>query len=753
MATYNGHIEIVDYLCGECDVNIEKVGIYRFNQNEKQSSSTAVSQSSSTSIHYVTSFWCACVRNHLNIVKLLHKKYKANINSKSDSLSTALRSACYMSNYDVCEYLLENNADINESNFVGGTPLINSIQSLELMKLLIKYNVNVNYQDFTGSTALHYAIIEDKIDLNMDEIAINFGDNGILKYKKSYVTDMHDFMSFFQNLFNNERKFIFSSSKEFEIIKVLVNSNADLDIKNVYNENSCKLAASKGSKDVLAYLFQYKKKNFKNIKLLVECLRLLGSVYIDLNDNLYASHIMWTYAYNIEQFYLLHKYDEFDMDISSDMLFIDSLDEDDQEFFNDVLTFNLNNIFDGNHTNLNRYSCYLFKYSCLQRVLSFGKFHRETFFSLIKRGAYFADINDYKQCLHYWYYALNLTIKFKSSNINQYSHQSVHKNEYNYYFDESLFLINSILSLYYEIINDKMHLKLIHVLIDSNDLILKLFKSIVIQLNELINDFRSNFGPIYIKNIQCYNELIIYLLNYLCLIINLSILNNNFEHYISIKQFFKQNIDYLNINTYNSHNENDLLNIFSLCFTHRSSNSMCNLDKILESIDNIHLNTCYSLNEFYLKYQFPNLNCIKLLLSLNVGFNLNKKDYLTKETPLFLLLRSYVKIINNIQKGDYLALIRYSYTERTAIKAKLLSIEETRTLNMINYALLQGAHCDIYDFKGVYLADLIKFYGFNVNWHKHETLACLCAHVIKKYSIKYDKSDIPYALNQFIEMH
>lgn len=67
-----------------------------------------------------------------------------------------------MSHLDIVQYLVENGADINRSNFNGGTCLINSVQSVELCQFLIKHGADVNAQDIQSKTALHYAIQEHR---------------------------------------------------------------------------------------------------------------------------------------------------------------------------------------------------------------------------------------------------------------------------------------------------------------------------------------------------------------------------------------------------------------------------------------------------------------------------------------------------------------------------------------------------------------------------------------------------------------
>ena len=67
-----------------------------------------------------TSLWVAAVANHLPVVKLL-VRLGANMNAQSDSGSTAVRSACFMTNVEVgeCKGRLTCKVDKNQltSNF------------------------------------------------------------------------------------------------------------------------------------------------------------------------------------------------------------------------------------------------------------------------------------------------------------------------------------------------------------------------------------------------------------------------------------------------------------------------------------------------------------------------------------------------------------------------------------------------------------------------------------------------------------
>ena len=85
-------------------------------------------------------------------------RHGADVNSVSDTGSTPVRSACFMTHLDIVKLLVANRADIQRPNYNGGTCLINSVQSGDLCEFLLQNGANVNAQDIQNKTALHYAI-------------------------------------------------------------------------------------------------------------------------------------------------------------------------------------------------------------------------------------------------------------------------------------------------------------------------------------------------------------------------------------------------------------------------------------------------------------------------------------------------------------------------------------------------------------------------------------------------------------------
>jgi len=81
IACKRGHVEIVEYLIKKCDADIEQRGKYEVPDDR--------------SVHCVTPLWCAAVSGNLDVIECLIS-FGADVNAVSDSGSTPVRSACFM---------------------------------------------------------------------------------------------------------------------------------------------------------------------------------------------------------------------------------------------------------------------------------------------------------------------------------------------------------------------------------------------------------------------------------------------------------------------------------------------------------------------------------------------------------------------------------------------------------------------------------------------------------------------------------
>lgn len=181
-----GNAQAVEFLVTNCNADLEQRNVFEVHEEK--------------TFHFSTPLWVAAVANHLNCVKLL-VRLGANMNAVSDSGSTPVRSACFMTNFEIgkwvvlfpyrfglhwpqfsillVKFLVEAGANFKLPNFNGGTCLINSVQSIELCKFLLSKGADVNARDIQNKTALHYAIQEHRLETT--QLLLEHGANPFTK--------------------------------------------------------------------------------------------------------------------------------------------------------------------------------------------------------------------------------------------------------------------------------------------------------------------------------------------------------------------------------------------------------------------------------------------------------------------------------------------------------------------------------------------------------------------------------------------
>lgn len=226
-----GQAEIVEYLISYCNANIEQRGLYEVADDR--------------STHMVTPLWCAAVSGKLKVVELLLNQ-GANINAVSDTGSTPVRSACFMTHVEVVKYLVEHGADINLPNYNGGTCLINSVQSCLLCEFLLRNGADVNARDIQNKTALHYAIQEHRL----------------------------------------------------ETTRLLLKNGANIYAKSRYGDDALQTACLKGAGRIFEYLtsnFSYSPEKLANAH------ELLGATYLDEHNDTFKAMQYWKEAILIRE--------------------------------------------------------------------------------------------------------------------------------------------------------------------------------------------------------------------------------------------------------------------------------------------------------------------------------------------------------------------------------------------------------------------------------------------------------------------
>ncbi|XP_075238445.1 ankyrin repeat protein mann-cup isoform X1 [Lycorma delicatula] len=229
IACKRGHVEIVEYLIVTCNADIEQRGLYEVPDDR--------------SVHHVTPLWCAAVSGKLPVIRCL-VQHGADVNAVSDSGSTPVRSACFMTHLDIVSYLVECGADILKTNYNGGTCLINSVQSVQLCVYLLEHGASVNARDIQNKTALHYAIQEHR----------------------------------------------------FETTKLLLDHGADPFARSRYNDDALQTACLKGALQIFCYLIeriQYPPER------LADAHELLGSTFLDEHTDTQITLMHWQIATKI----------------------------------------------------------------------------------------------------------------------------------------------------------------------------------------------------------------------------------------------------------------------------------------------------------------------------------------------------------------------------------------------------------------------------------------------------------------------
>lgn len=187
--------------------------------------------------------------NNINITKLLIT-YGADINVQNNSKETFLLRASRLQNYPIVKFLLESGADVNLADESARVPLM-YIQDEEILKFLISKGAILNSRNNRGSTPL-IKQCEKNSDIKIIEILVNSGaeiniqnDAGItaLFCASSNSLDVVKFLlskGANPNLIAKHDVSCLAyaiSHLNYEIIKILLDWDADINIKNVHGKS------------------------------------------------------------------------------------------------------------------------------------------------------------------------------------------------------------------------------------------------------------------------------------------------------------------------------------------------------------------------------------------------------------------------------------------------------------------------------------------------------------------------------------
>lgn len=110
-------------------------------------------------IEGTTPLMTAAMDNNMDELKVLLEE-GADIHETDSEGTTALHWAVYYGSYEAVEFLLTQGADPNTVDMYESTPLMNAVfaEDIQLVKLLIEYGADVSYTDSEGNSAYDYAV-------------------------------------------------------------------------------------------------------------------------------------------------------------------------------------------------------------------------------------------------------------------------------------------------------------------------------------------------------------------------------------------------------------------------------------------------------------------------------------------------------------------------------------------------------------------------------------------------------------------
>ena len=120
-----------------------------------------------------TALWIASSKGHFDIVRLLIKQ-NAEVDSRTSTNSTPLRTAAFRGHLDIVRCLVEKGADVNARSSSNNTPLMATCYKghLDVASYLVKHGANINLHDNKGCSCLHRASKGGHVQLACELLAL-----------------------------------------------------------------------------------------------------------------------------------------------------------------------------------------------------------------------------------------------------------------------------------------------------------------------------------------------------------------------------------------------------------------------------------------------------------------------------------------------------------------------------------------------------------------------------------------------------
>ncbi len=211
----------------------------------------ALSEVLKLKIHGKTPLHIAVIQGNLDsIIKLLDNKADINATNKNGkkpleyvskrcTLEDIMHHAAKHGKFKVVKILLDNKADINAKDSSGQTMMhLAAIKGDSMViKLLLDNKANMDAQDLQGQTPLHHAIMQNKLLVVKRPVAVP-------KYSSGQTA---------LPPVTNEFK-----GSHSDIIKLLLDNNADINAQNNNKQTPLHLAVMKGAITVITALLAYR---------------------------------------------------------------------------------------------------------------------------------------------------------------------------------------------------------------------------------------------------------------------------------------------------------------------------------------------------------------------------------------------------------------------------------------------------------------------------------------------------------------
>lgn len=223
----------------------------------------------------------AAYLNRSTIARTLLSDYRVNPNFlNSDPLrNSALIYAAYHGNIKLVTELIKFNADIDYQNENQGTALMVAAKfgRNEIVEFLINKNANLLLKDKDGNDALLHALAScklstiiilisnlKKLNVKICEIANKDGDNILIKAAQNQCSSITkllldlDFCNVdYTNKSNVTALMMATAAKQTEIIDLLIEHNASIDIKSIFGDTAIDIAINIDEPEIADFLQEH----------------------------------------------------------------------------------------------------------------------------------------------------------------------------------------------------------------------------------------------------------------------------------------------------------------------------------------------------------------------------------------------------------------------------------------------------------------------------------------------------------------